>query len=242
MWKTFGGHCIHQTQSGLKVYQNFFYRWLTFDSKAIQTLLNRRSPERGDLKYIKQLALAVRAQPADCCLLGLGGAAVAHLLAKDLGKAKFIVVENNDEVIQIATTYFMTERLKNMTVTHQDAHLFVQQCDIRYKHLLIDLFDAHSFPVHCNTPDFFAHCRRILLPDGIVALNIANLHEQWPIFQHIKQHFYQRTVLLPVKGTANIVILACNSSSIVPLLDLLKNSGYLKKLSWDSTWGCIAEI
>ena len=175
-------------------------------------------------------------------MLGLGGAAVAHLLAPDLGNSKLIAVENNADVIQIAATYFMTERLKNMTVIHQDAHLFVQQCDTRYQHLLIDLFDANSFPANCNTPEFFENCRRILLPDGILALNIANLHEQWPVFQQIQKHFYQRTVLLPVKGTANMVMLACNSSSIASLLNLLKNSGHLKELSWDAMWGCIAKI
>ncbi len=242
MWKTIGGRCIYQSPSGSKVYQNVLYRWLTLDSEAIQTLINRWYPQRYELGYVHHLTLAVREQPADCCLLGLGGAGVAHSLAPYLRNIQLLAVESDADIIGIAKTYFMTARLDHMSVIHQDADVFVRQCNRRYQHVMIDLFDAHSFPTHCNTRDFFAHCYRLLLPGGILALNLANLHEQWPIFNQLRENFQQRTVSMPVKGSANMVILACNSPSIAPLLDLLKKSHHLKKLSWDARWGCIAEI
>ena len=237
-----GGRCIYQAPNKAKVYQNLLYRWLTLDSNAIQTVINRRHPDRIALNYINHFTLAVRAHPTDCCLLGLGGAATAHLLSPYLGNSQLVAVEYDAEIIEIAATYFMTDRLKNLAIVHQDANLFLQQSQTHYQHLLVDLFDANSFPRHCNTHIFFEQCKRILLPDGILALNLANLHEQWPVFQHIRENFNQQTVSLPVQGTANMVVLACNSPSITPLLNTIKSTRGLKKLSWDSKWGCIAQI
>ena len=242
MWKIKGGRCIYQASNSIKVYQNFLYRWLTLDSSAIQTIINRRHLEKPELSYIHQLGFAVREQPANCCLLGLGGAAIVHSIAPYLNNSTILAVENNAEIIQIAAHYFMTDRIKNLSILHQDANLFVQQHNSTYQHVIVDLFDAHSFPKHCNSQQFFANCKRLLLPHGILAVNLANLHEQWPVFQHIRETFHQHTISLPVKGVANMVILACNSPSITPLLDLFKNNQCVKRLSWDAHWGCIAQI
>ncbi len=242
MWKTLGGRCIYQAPNGAKVHQNYLYRWLTLDSDALQTLINRRSPEKPELGYIHQLSFAVREQPADCCLLGLGGAGVAHGLAPYLKNSTLLAVESNTEVINIASTYFMADRLKNLSILYQDASLFVQQCKSHYQHLMVDLYEAHSFPTQCNTYEFFSDCQRLLLPDGIFSLNLTNVQEQESLFKHVREIFNKRTVSLPVKGAANMIVLACKSTSVAPLLDLLINSQRVKELQWDARWGCIARI
>jgi len=239
IWKTFAGRCIHQSVNGIQVRQNMAYRWLTFGSDAIQTLIHRRHPERCGLKYIKALTLAARANPASSCLLGLGGAGVAHALAPCFGDVPLDAIDSNLEVIEIGSRYFMTGQIKNLHVIHEDAFLHVQHTTARYQHLMIDLFNAHSFPAHCNNADFFGHCRRILLPKGILAVNMANLHEQWPVLMHIRAHFEQCTVSIPVKGTANMIVLAYKGKSVKPLLSLLENQD-LKRFTWDSKWGCVA--
>lgn len=242
MWKTLGGRCIYQAPNGAQVHQNLFYRWLHLGSDALQTLINRRYPEKISLGYIHQLAFAARQQPADCCLLGLGGAGVAHALSPYMKSSQLLAIENNQEVIEIAKEYFMIEQIKNLSVTYQDANLFVQQCKTKYKHVLVDLYESQSFPEHCNNHDFFLNCQRLMLPGGILALNLTHSEEQWPIFNHLRDVFCKRTVSLPVKNAANLIVLACNSSSVSPLLSLLKNSGCLKELEWDARWGCIAKI
>ena len=241
-WKTIAGRCIHHGTHGSRVYQNMTYRWLTLGSNALQTLIHRRHPERAGLAYIRPLTLAATALPGASCLLGLGGANIAHTLAPIMGDAGFTAVESSQEVIGIASSFFMTTQLKHLTIIHQDAHLFVQHHEEQYQHLMIDLFDAHSFPAHCNTADFFEACRRCLLPGGVLAVNLANLNEQWPILQLIRQHFPQCTVLIPVRGTANLVVLAYNGPKITPLLDALKQDRRLKKLIWCATWGCVATV
>jgi spermidine synthase len=241
IWQTYAGRCIHRNLNGIQVRQNMAYRWLTFDSDAIQTLINRRHPERHGLKYIQTLTLAARLNPAVSCLLGLGGAGVAHALAPDLGTIPLDAVESNFGVIEIGLRYFMTESIKNLHVIHQDASLYVQNTTARYQHLMIDLFNACSFPAHCSNVEFFGHCRRILLPDGILAVNLANLHEQWLVFMHIRAHFEQCTVSIPIKGTQNMIVLAYKGVSVKPLLSMLEKQG-LKQLTWDSKWGCVARM
>jgi len=242
MWKTLAGRCIYQSPDDSKVYQNAFYRWLTLGSDALQTLINRRHPQRPGLSYIKPMMLAVENQPGDSCLLGLGGAGVAHALSAIPGTSQIVAVESNQDVINTAKEYFMIDQVKNMSVIHQDANLFVQQSSTHYQHVLVDLFDAYSFPTHCNNYNFFYHCRRLLSPGGVLAINLANSHEQKPILHFLHGVFNRCTITIPVKGTANIVILAYNADSITPLLNKLQQNTPLKKLTWDATWGCIARI
>ena len=242
MWKTFAGRCVYRSSTGVRVFQNFFFRWLKFDGTALQTVLNRYFPHRPALQYIKSLVLAAQLQPGNCCMLGLGGGGAAHALSSSLEDFQLTVVESNSEVIDIAKRFFMINNLKNVHIVHQDASIFLQQTTLQFQHLLVDLFNVEAFPQQCNTEQFFAHCKHSLLPGGILAVNLANRHEQWPVFKLIRQQFLSATVALPVKNCPNMIILACKSETVTTLLDLLKHSKKLKRLAWDRQWGCIAEI
>ena len=237
-WKTLAGRCIYQSKSGIKVKENMVYRWLTFDSNAIQTLINRHHPSHPAMQYIQPMTMVARANPGQSCLLGLGGAGVAHAL---MGHSCLDTVESSLDVIEIAAAFFMTSQIKNLNVIHQDAFLFVQHTEYRYQHLMVDLFNANSFPEHCNNAEFFEHCRRVLLPNGTLAVNLANISEQWPLFCHIRELFFQCTVSIPVKGTANMIVLAYKGGSIKPLLNILEGQPYSKRIVWDARWGCVAE-
>jgi spermidine synthase len=242
MLKITGGRCIHDAENGIKVYQNPFYRWLTFGSPAIQTLINRRHLERPGLSYINYLKIPLCARPGDSCLLGLGGAGIAHAVAPYIGTSSLLAVEHDAHVIKIANDFFMSNRLKNLAIVHQDAEKFVRETKTYFQHLIVDLYGAVAFPEHCNTPEFFESCRGLLDSEGVLAVNIANCSEHKPILEHIKSGFSSRTVLLPVKGTSNLIILACKGPTINPLLNLIKKNNALKKLTWDAQWGCVAQL
>ncbi|HBI22577.1 MAG TPA: hypothetical protein DDY37_08400 [Legionella sp.] len=241
-WKTFAGRCIHRDMFDAKVHQNMVYRWLTLGSDALQTVINRRHPERSVLQYVQPLIFAAKTCPGDSCLLGLGGAGAAHALAPYLEGFQLDVVEQSLHVIEMAHTYFMTSRIRDLRVIHQEALFFLQHTDSRYQHMMIDLFNAHFFPRHCNSADFFKYCREVLLPGGVLAVNLANVEEQWPIFNLIRVHFQHCTIVMPVKGTANMVVLAYKGSSINPILSVLRQSARLKHLIWDAHWGYLAQI
>lgn len=240
MLKTIGGRCIHETENGIKVYQNPIYRWLTLGSPALQTLINRRHLERPGLRYIDYLKIAACSKPGNVCLLGLGGAGIAHALAPYLGTSSLLAVEHDSHIIEVARDFFMSNSIKNMSVTHQDAEQFVQKTQEKFQHLIVDLYGAEAFPAHCNSAAFFESCKRLLVYEGVLAVNIANSSEHRPILHHIKAGFSLQTLLLPVKGTSNLIVLACKSPTIDPLLNLVKQNKALKKLTWDAQWGCVA--
>jgi spermidine synthase len=107
---------------------------------------------------------------------------------------------------------------------------------------MVDLYTAHSFPQECINMDFFDRCKALLLPEGIIAVNLANRKEQWPVFKILQECFQGCTVALPVSKTSNMIILGYCGEKIQPLLELVKKHQKLKHLSWDTKWGYIAQF
>lgn len=242
-WKTAIGRCIYQTNQGLKVFENPFFRWLTLDSDALQTVLNKKKPYKPELSYIKPLILAAQMMPSvDCCMLGLGGGAAAHALAPFMGNARLTIVEENVEVIDVASRFFKMNELQNLTLIHQDANEFVQTSQTQYQHLLIDLFGAKYFPTHCVTERFFSHCKRLVQTQGILAVNLANKQEHGPILHLIKALFKQNTITILAKKSTNVVILAGEHCIFNLWLHALQQQEKLQRFIWDPHWGFLAEL
>lgn len=237
MWKTKCGRCIYTSLSGYKVYQNIFYRWLTLGSSALQTVINRRRPYVPILHYLPILSMMVRIVPGDCCLLGLGGAGIAHMLSS---LCSITAVESSDEVIKIAQQFFMTDEIPHLTVVHQNALTFLHESKRTYPHILVDLYDANHFPAECSTDNFFVACRNVLSDDGFIAFNLANLSEQRVLFQLIQKQF-KSTVVIPIKQCANVVIIATKNEDKGFLINRVELSLEIKKISWVSGWGFVAQ-
>lgn len=242
LWKIIGGRRIYRTESGISVYDNYFFRWLKINSEALQTVINKFIPQKAALNYVQPLIFAAKQKPGNCCMLGLGGAGVAHALAPFVRDFTITAVELNPEIIYIAAHFFMTGKLPNLTIIHEDASSFVSHNNQQYNHILVDLFNAHAFPDACYNEAFFEHCRRMLLPGGILAVNLANREEHRPIFNLIKKQFAQSTLAIPVKGCANLIVMASKSNRVKNMLDLFTASNQLEQLSWSEKWGCIAKL
>ncbi|MGC1181363.1 spermidine synthase [Legionella sp.] len=240
MWKTKLGICIYESPSGYKVYQNLFYRWLTLGSTALQTVINRRIPQKPVLHYLPILTLMARHYPNPTCLLGLGGAGVPLMLSTNNSSPSLVAIDNSEEVIDIAKRFFMIEKLKNFTVIHDNAMNYVQNSTTIYSHLLVDLYNANHFPPECINELFFSSCRKILAEDGFLAVNLANPQEQWPIFQIIKKYFNQ-TMVIPIKKSANMIVIASKCKHKKLFLHKIETSKELKRTVWVGSWGCIGD-
>ncbi|MFY7698257.1 MAG: spermidine synthase [Legionella sp.] len=240
LWISIEKNCIHQSSSGFKVYQDRHYRWLTLNSHAMQTRINFKKPEQPALIYIKPIIEIFKVDPGDCCLLGLGGGGIAHALQPFIDDFQFISVESNAEVISLAKTYFMIDQIKISQIILNDACIFIERCQRQFNYLIIDLFDAYSFPQHCNNQRFFDDCRNLLLPNGILVINLVSSPILKTTVYYLRQAFSNRTISIPVPGTKNFLILAMKNQSITNLLNLVQNVFNFKKIAWDNEWGCFA--
>lgn len=239
MWQTRYGTCIYTSASGYKVYQNLFYRWLTLDSSALQTVLNRRAPYKPVLYYLPALTLMARTLPNSICLLGLGGAGVPHMLHHHNPSQSITAVDNSEEIIQLAKQFFMIDRIPTLKLIHQNAFHFLKHSSTQYPHLLVDLYDANFFPKDCANEAFFMLCKERISDEGFVAINLANRKEQWPIFQLIKKQF-MNTLVIPVKKSSNIVVIASKQEQQESLIYNVEQSGVLKNIKWDQFWGYVS--
>ncbi|MCR9192627.1 MAG: hypothetical protein NXI01_08205 [Gammaproteobacteria bacterium] len=234
-WKTLAGRCIYRS-SELEVMQNPVYRWLMFQNhRHLQTVLRRHQPHKPALTYLQPFTAALKAQPGPACLLGLGGGAIVHMAGPYLQTA----VEVNPEVIAVAKRYFITPPPHHLNLIPQDAHTFVTQCTEQYQHLLIDIYTATGFPQSCTHSDFFSHCKRLLSPNGILALNLVNITQEFAVFNQLRAIFEQATLCIPVPSSANMIVLA--SPSKAHLMAMIQNHPTLKRLIWDGIFGYMAK-
>lgn len=237
IWQTRFGKCLYTSPSGYQVFQNPLFRWLTFGSPALQSVIFRPFPTWPVLHYLKAITLAVRHHPGTCCLFGLGGAGIPQLLAGS--NTPITAIELSDEVIDIANRYFYTRSLVNLEVLQDNALDYLRKTSHRYTHLLIDLYDACNFPADCATEAFFALCKSHLEDQGILAVNLANAKEQYAVFELIKSQF-ANTLVIPAPNCSNIIVFAAHTEDKEYLYDFFEKTGEIKRAIWLEKWGRVA--
>ncbi len=239
MYQTAFGRNIYTTSSGIQVYQNRKYRWLSFSKNIIQTQINRYAPERGGLRYVQAVVQLILAMPGDTCLLGLGGAGVAHALFSSLEKSTITAVEASQEVIDIAATYFYLERIRNLTLTCRRAETFVQSSKNTYTTLLVDLHDGVDFPATCTEALFWQHCRHLLRPGGMLIVNLLHVKKKLSLFKTIQQTFDGCTLVIPIVNSSNTLIVAYHATTgFIPM----PHQHLFSQLIWDAYWGRIGQL
>ena len=239
--KTFYKKCIYSNH-GIKVYQNWFYRWLTFDSRPIQSLINRKQPWRHILNYLPPMLLCASEWPGKTCLMGLGGASIIHSLNQNNHQDVIDVCELSQEVIDVSERFFYLKRYKNVNLLKADAAEFIQNNQTRYQHILVDLFDDQSFPEHCNNSIFFQHCYESLTEDGVLTINIANPVQHKTILGYLQEYFDQQIISIPIEHSTNFVLIAFKERQFDEILNLFYKNFKIKMQEWDPEFGYIIII
>jgi spermidine synthase len=134
----------------------------------------------------------------------------------------------------------MVDRIPHLTIVHQNANDYIRECNTTYDHLMIDLYDANNFPAECNNEAFFIHAKNELKENGFLAVNLANYKEQWPIFEIIKKQF-NNTLVIPVKKSANIIIIASAHGDKETFIKQIQSSSEIKRIVWMDSWGYVGK-
>lgn len=238
MWQVKFGRCIYTSPAGYKVYENCRYRWLTFGNDILQTVINKKHPQRLVLSYAPLLTLGINEQSQHACLLGLGGGAIPLMLSARYPGLSMDVVEQDQEVIDIAKQYFFVNQAPPLMIHRQHAYAFLSQIQQFYDHLLVDIYGACRFPEDCLNRPFFQACREALKPEGLFAINLASLRFDQGVIKWVQEAF-QHTIIIPVKNCANIVMFATNKGHRNDFLEYISQQGKLSQITWVSGYGYV---
>ncbi|HSL43295.1 MAG TPA: fused MFS/spermidine synthase [Anaerolineales bacterium] len=150
-------------------------------------------------------------QPMRVGLLGLG---VGTLLTYSRPGDVYRLYEINPLVTNLATGQgdyfsFLSDSPAEITTILGDARISLERelaegNPQNFDVLVLDTFSSDSIPVHLVTKEAFALYLNHLMPDGIIAAHITNLHlNLQPVFWKLAQHHNLSMVLIEYSGDSN---------------------------------------
>ena len=191
-------------------------RYLHFGSIWVQGAMRIARPFSLEVEYQQQMMAPalLHPRPAHVVQLGLGAAALAKFCWRELPAARVSVVEISTEVIAAAHRWFrLPTPDERLSIVEADAAEVVADParsafeGRRADWLQVDLYDAEAAgPVH-DSAAFYASCRRLLSPRGVVAINLFG--RSFPeSLRAIESAFGSHWVALPEADAGNRVVLA----------------------------------
>ena len=110
--------------------------------------------------------------------IGGGGYTLPRLIAEKYPSAEVDVIEIDPAVTRTAYRFFGVPRDAAITTFNGDARWFVMRADESYDAIVIDAFNDLSVPYHLTTREFGSGLRRLLRPDGVIAVNVIDDFEK----------------------------------------------------------------
>jgi spermidine synthase len=151
-------------------------RYLHLGTIWVQGAMRIRKPQQVELDYIQRMLAALLWLPSEtlgqgqAVQLGLGAGALTRFTAQQL-KMATLVVEINPQVIIANASHFHLPR--QVEVVRGDAADWLAQAEAGTVQLLhVDLYDHEAAAPVLDSEDFYAACRRVLAPGGLMAANL----------------------------------------------------------------------
>lgn len=162
-------------------------RYLHLGTPWVQGAMRLQSPQHIELEYVQRMLACLLWLPRDildsgsqsqAVQLGLGAATITRFTVNALG-FRTRVVELNPQVVTACKLWFaLPPAEKGLSVEIQDAGEWVQQPQwAQSTHILhVDLYDHDAAAPVLDDEVFYAHCRRMLVPGGVMAVNLFGRH------------------------------------------------------------------
>ena len=193
-------------------------RYLHLGTEWIQGAMNLKKPLHLELEYIQRMMAWMLFVDPDTVAdrhamqLGLGAASLTRFTARKLNMLTSCI-ELNEQVYYACRQWF---RLPNndamLNVMLDDAAQAIQAPEWQgaIDALQVDLYDDEAAAPVLDSPEFYAHCRQVLTPEGCMTVNLfgrSSSYEQ--SLAHIVNAFGE-TAVWTFKPTreGNTVVLA----------------------------------
>jgi spermidine synthase len=150
-------------------------------------------------------------------VLGMGGGTHVRQLLEFVGprcELSIVGVEIDPEVVAIGRTDLgLPDDPRVTVITDVDARPFAERCRGTFDFVIVDCYARQSFlPSHVVSREFFAAVRRLLAPEGEVALNLFGYGGRDPVVETVVRgvvsEFPEGAVVARVPRTANFVVYA----------------------------------
>lgn len=213
---------IDSGSSAFEVLEDDRYRWIQNDDGTLQSLMDRGSPERLALPYTATMmaALLFVDRPRSALMLGLGGGSQAHFLRHHFADTHVAAWELDARIIDVARRRFgLRDDGDRLRIFNQDARVGVANDRFEADLMLLDLFGADGMPSWVRESDLHLHCRRRLAEGGVAAINlwVGADDEFLRVMDGVQRAYRGRTLVIPVPGSHNLVVLAFKGT---PALDI----------------------
>lgn len=150
-------------------------RTLEFTPGDIQSEMRLSRPDALVLSYSRaMMCFALLApQPRHIVMVGLGGGSLVKFCYRHFPQARITVLEVRADVIALRTQFLVPPDDARLRVLHCDAAGWMARSPAASADvLLVDGFDAGGLPPGLSSAAFYADCRRMLRPGGVLAVNI----------------------------------------------------------------------
>ena len=143
-------------------------------------------------------------------ILGVAGGSVVQTLVSDFSFAKNITgVELDEEIIDVANSYFNLDKISNFKCIIADAEQFVQSDANHYDLIVIDIFKDTDMPEFLFEDSFMTNCKKLLNKNGYILFNTMNLNKNVieNYLLHFDPHNFTQKVLKNVERYNDVVII-----------------------------------
>jgi spermidine synthase len=197
---------------GLEVTEERGMRVLHLGSRAIQSAMRVSRPWDLELAYTRAMMgfLMFNPMPQDVLMIGLGGGSLAKFIRKQRPQTHITAVEIDPQVIAAARTHFeLPPDDDTLSVIEADGALYVRQHPASADVILLDGFDAGNQVAALATQTFYAACRRVLRPGGVLVVNLWGRDGDFAeYFARLTRAFDGEVGWISVQNKTNVIVFA----------------------------------
>ncbi len=199
------------------VHEGLSSKALHFSICEVQSRMKLDDPYALDLEYTRTMMGFLLFQPAPrhISMIGLGGGSLAKFCYRHLPGAHIQVIEINPHVIALRDEFHVPPDDHRFRVIRGDGAHFVRYRPVRSDVLLVDGFDSSGQPPRLCSQRFYDDCCEMLLPGGVLAVNLHSGHRQYDtLVDRIARSFGGSILVVDDGELSNSIVFACKGHAL----------------------------